>query len=301
MSYKDDLVYHRGMMEGQKSRVVSTIVKDLEELLPQIYGLTAIATKENINKIVKDIQKIIDERFNTLTPEMQKMILELGYYEADYQQALLQSSLLSTSEVVIAGVGESVIKTAILNNPVQGSLLKDGLKNVNNDVKRSVELAVRSAVANGETSRQAQARVRGNYTISEKRMNNFLRTAIQTATNEATTLTYLENDIKKVQVVAVLDTRTTDFCKGIHGTILVLSKNPNLPPYHWNCRTFTVPVLTHKNEEEINSNFAKWLEQDGNKDLTANDKGNFVESSKTLITLENLKNKEEKRLGEQIG
>lgn len=293
MSYIDDLIEHKSLMEGQKTRVVNQIITILQSILPNIYGLSAAANSTNINKIVKEAQAIIDEAFSQLTPELQKEIMELGVYEAQVQEALLNNLIEDSSKIAIAGVGKETLKTAIFKTPIQGLLFKDGLKNASLDVKKQVETAVRIAVLEGATASQAKARIKANYNIAEKRMVTYIRTAIQNATNVATAETYKANNIEKYKYVAILDSRTTDICKSLNGTIFELGKG-RLPPVHYNCRSFTIPVFKGiKLGDELDGNYAAWLQNSKKKGLTANEKGDFVESSKNIITLDKLKTKEE--------
>lgn len=293
MSYRNDLIEHKSLMEGQKTRVANEIISILQSILPSIKGLAATATSSNIEKVVSDIKKIIDENFDKLTPELQTQMLELGYYEAEIQEALLENALSKGSELSISGVGKETLKTAILSTPIQGLLFQDGLENASNDVKRQVETAVRIGVLNGETAEQVKRRVTANYNIAEKRMVSYIRTAIQNAVNVSTLETYKKNGIKKYKYVAILDSRTTKQCQSLNGKIFVIGEGP-FPPVHYNCRSFTIPIIEGVElGDEIDENYAGWLESSGKKGLTANQKGDFVESSKNVTSLNTLRKKEE--------
>lgn len=293
MSYINDLIEHKSLMEGQKTRVANNIIEILESILPQITSLTSSATSSNINKIVNEIKKIIDESFDKLTPELQNEMMELGLYEAEIQEALLDNAMVEGSAIAIKGVGRETLKTAIFTTPIQGLLFKDGLKRASSDVKNQVEIAVRTAVLEGLTAQQAVAKVRGNYNIAEKRMVTFIRTSIQSATNMATVETFKKNNIKKYKYLAILDSRTTQICKSLNGKIFKFGEGP-FPPVHYNCRSFIVPVFDGiKLGDELDGNYASWLEKSGKEGLKANDKGDFVETSKNIMSLSSLRTKEE--------
>lgn len=296
MSYIDDLIEHKSLMEGQKTRVADQIIQMLESILPQIIGLTSTATQSNINKIVSDIKKIIDEEFDSLSPELQKQVMDLGEYEADFQKRLLDNAMAEGSTIAIKGVGRETLEAAFLKTPVQGLLFKDGLKRANADVKNQVETAVRIAVLNGSTANQAIKQVRGNYNIAEKRMVTFIRTSIQSVTNTATAETFKKNNVEKYKYLAILDSRTTKTCQDLNGKIFILGKGP-IPPVHYNCRSFIVPIFEGiKLGDELDSNYASWLESSGKNGLKANEKGDFAETRKNITSLKALKEKEQKIL-----
>jgi hypothetical protein len=72
-----------------------------------------------------------------------------------------------------------------------------------------------------------------------------VRTATQAAVAKAQDAVFEENDhlVKAVMMIAVLDDRTTAFCRGIDGQVFPVDEGPR-PPFHWRCRTTVVPVLT---------------------------------------------------------
>ena len=52
--------------------------------------------------------------------------------------------------------------------------------------------------------------------------------------------------VEKFRVVAVLDNRTTEFCKHIHGKEFFIWEGKvgvNIPPFHFNCRTIMELLL----------------------------------------------------------
>jgi SPP1 gp7 family putative phage head morphogenesis protein len=55
---------------------------------------------------------------------------------------------------------------------------------------------------------------------------------------------FSENDhlVKAVQLCAVLDEHTTAYCRSIDGDVYPVGEGPR-PPFHYNCRTTTTPVL----------------------------------------------------------
>jgi len=70
-----------------------------------------------------------------------------------------------------------------------------------------------------------------------------VRTAINETSATAKERVYAANTdvIGFVQIVATLDERTTDICKAQDGKVYPVNSGPR-PPFHFNCRTTTVPI-----------------------------------------------------------
>lgn len=61
---------------------------------------------------------------------------------------------------------------------------------------------------------------------------------------QATQRAYEEDEVEKYQILATLDHRTSETCKGQDGEIYAVNKaivGENYPPFHYLCRTTTVP------------------------------------------------------------
>lgn len=92
------------------------------------------------------------------------------------------------------------------------------------------------------------------------------RTATAHVAQEAREASYAANAdvIKGVQIVATLDSRTTEICMGYDGKVFPVKEGPR-PPFHFNCRTVTAPV-TKSFSELLGSKRAKEI---GLKDVSA--------------------------------
>lgn len=74
---------------------------------------------------------------------------------------------------------------------------------------------------------------------------SLLRTESDTAQAEASLNVYEEAGVPRYRYNAMLDGRTCDVCKGLHGKIFPVSKKQpgeNFPPIHNNCRCYIEPV-----------------------------------------------------------
>jgi SPP1 gp7 family putative phage head morphogenesis protein len=76
--------------------------------------------------------------------------------------------------------------------------------------------------------------------------------------------------VKAVQLTAVLDERTTAYCRSIDGDVYPVGEGPR-PPFHYNCRTTTTPVLRSAKELGLDQSQAKRFTGTPADKLTYND------------------------------
>lgn len=73
-----------------------------------------------------------------------------------------------------------------------------------------------------------------------------IRTEYNLILNDATAQGYKEAGIEKYQILATLDSRTSDICREMDGEIIPIKEKEvgvNYPPFHPNCRTTTIPYF----------------------------------------------------------
>jgi SPP1 gp7 family putative phage head morphogenesis protein len=89
----------------------------------------------------------------------------------------------------------------------------------------------------------------------ERNINSTTRTATFASTSAMREAVYSANKdlIEGVMFTAVLDGRTTDYCKSQDGKIAWIppkeAEDNRRPPFHVNCRTIAVPVLEGEEED----------------------------------------------------
>ena len=82
--------------------------------------------------------------------------------------------------------------------------------------------------------------------VFQKNLVTNLRTLHNMAFNLGQRNAMIRAGIKKYQIVAILDERTTDFCRGMNGKIYKVSEaelHVTIPPFHYRCRTTIVAVV----------------------------------------------------------
>lgn len=296
MAYSDDIIYHKAKMEEQKNRIYKETVESIQNLTPSI--MLNVEGNTNIATTIKEIKEEIDEAYSTLIVNAENQLKAIAVYEADFQYAILLNTVATGEKGILDKVSKELLYQAIFKEPLEGLSFAQNFKILSENLKRETERAVRISVLNGETIAQTRARVRQRINVASNQYNSFIRTATQNVTHKATELTYKQNKkfIKKIQYIAILDSRTTDICKGLDGKVFNVGEGPR-PPQHWNCRSFTIPIFS--DDDLVNQSYGDWVETQSDKTLTTNEKGMYQANNRT-ITIEQQRKIEEERLGRKI-
>ena len=90
--------------------------------------------------------------------------------------------------------------------------------------------------------------------LAPNRLNTIVRTNMVDAINQGRRAMYEDEDVKGFvqfwEYTAILDQRTTDYCRCMDGKVFRIDDIGQLqPPAHYNCRAFTVPVTKFEIEE----------------------------------------------------
>lgn len=78
---------------------------------------------------------------------------------------------------------------------------------------------------------------------TRRELDTLVRTATDAFTDLARVHIAIENPLAGKEIyVAILDSRTTEQCSGLHGTVYSPDEGPR-PPIHWYCRSTRVPLV----------------------------------------------------------
>lgn len=99
-----------------------------------------------------------------------------------------------------------------------------------------------------------------------------IRTEYNLILNDATAQGYLESGIDRYQILATLDSRTSDICRDMDGEIFKVKEKEvgvNYPPFHPNCRTTTIPYFE---SDEFDTEIEQYIkDEDGIKHKITDD------------------------------
>ncbi|MDY5795467.1 MAG: minor capsid protein [Fusobacterium gastrosuis] len=146
--------------------------------------------------------------------------------------------------------------------------------------------------------------------VGYSRVANLLLTESAAYHSKATELCYKDLEVEKYEILATLDSRTSNICQGMDGKIFDRKDykvGVTAPPFHCRCRTTTIPYFEEMTEDETraarteNNNpveekaamkYGEWREKYYGKNEEIQLKNN--EQSDSIVEIEKLKNSMEK-------
>jgi SPP1 gp7 family putative phage head morphogenesis protein len=212
-------------------------------------------TTQRIKNIISGVNGVIGGGLRQAGAALREDLAEMAVDEATWQKAVINSSLPKGIAIEVEAELPSVtqLHNIITARPFQGKTLSKWWGKINTANRSAVDQAIKLGIASGETTKQIVRRLAGTeggkfmdgvFGGLRRNIESTTRTAITHVSTKAREATYKANDdiVKGVEIVATLDSRTTEVCMSEDGKVYPVDSGPR-PPFHWNCRTTTVPVL----------------------------------------------------------
>lgn len=211
---------------------------------PQINEFKKIYTKTRITRL-EELQTEIKYHLHLLTNRNQKQIEQLlqNTYENQYYQSVFDVEQFRGYSSSFSGLDDNTINKAIntkwLGSNYTISLYKNEanlLTILNQEIPRGLTLGYNPRKL---ASQVVNKRLDNNY----NNVVRLIRTEYNKVQNDASIDGYKAAGIKKYQILATLDSRTSDICREMNGEIYDVSDievGVNFPPFHPNCRTTTI-------------------------------------------------------------
>ena len=133
---------------------------------------------------------------------------------------------------------------AIVRKPWLGENYSDRVWHNKARLIQQLERVIPQAFALGENSRVLGRRMAERLDVSASAAERLVRTEVNHAANAAAIRSYREAGIEHYQVLATLDTRTSEACQNLDGKVFRVVDaiiGVNQPPIHPNCRSTTIP------------------------------------------------------------
>lgn len=266
--YLFDIIARKQLyVEGVKTEATNEFRKVVAKLaaeMRRIFGAIPYETLGEMSRLelqvlINEIKKAQDESYEEWLALM--LLFLRGFAEADYlvSQKVFGSFAAESEEVaedkalvlpVIISDDTLWSRTKNATMFATGTLMLSFLGGFITAAKASVLAAVNKAVladkSPADALKDVVAPVTGPGTggvltrlpnQSKGVLDTILQHESQQASNEI-----LKKQYKRYQWVSVLDSRTTDICRGLNGRIFEYGKGP-LPPAHINCRSSVVPIV----------------------------------------------------------
>ncbi|ENK2023284.1 minor capsid protein [Vibrio alginolyticus] len=313
----DSWIKHEIYMRGQYSRINKEMQVFVEELYEDITAkitsdeLTEYS-KNHYNKILQEIDELIESQYITISEALEDSLTELAVYQSTYAAEFAVTNELLKGLKTPVVVKEELLRALVTDEACDGLEFAEWINREKNSVQQNIKKQIRIGVAAGESNSKIMKRLVGtgatNHIGSTKKktqanLEAVVRTQAKHATTQATKETFIKSGIAKYVLSAVLDSRTTDTCKNLDGTVHEYAEKGAMhPPFHPNCRTTEMPYIEGA---DIGETYPQWLARqspDTQKEALGAGKfklylqgmpiSKFVDNNYNVMTLEQLKLKE---------
>lgn len=257
-SFRDQGISHAVYLERLKTAEVRRIIslmnavdRDLVEKIASRAADDESFTKRRLDALLRDVRSINAQAVETLERELRSGIQEVASYEGRFQAGRIAETI--PIEWNVTQPSPQQLMTAVFSRPFENALFDQHVRSFGAQRTRLIEGALRMGYAEGQSIPEIARRIRGTRAAgysdgllegSRRSIETLVRTSLTHTTAIARERTYQANNdlIKGVQIVATLDSRTTLICMNQDGRVYPIGEGPR-PPFHWGCRTTTVPVV----------------------------------------------------------
>lgn len=206
-------------------------------------------TRARLEAKIEDYRKmLLRESGPSMIQSLNRRTRQVAQYEAGYEQRALQNVypkhqwLIPTENQLMTAVNSTPLN---LGGRFEGSLLGELHKDFADNQIKTLTRNIRSAFAGGQTTQELIRHLRQEvFPVSRQQLEAVVRTSLQHGAAQARRATFEKNSdiIKGYRIIATLDVRTSSECRFRDGMVEPMD-NPELPPYHFNCRTTFTAVL----------------------------------------------------------
>jgi len=218
----NDILLRQIQLLGYAKHLDADFKKRLKKLQDAI--LKTDLSKEEIAKIIK---QFLEQHKETLAKDMQKLsekeINKIVYILAAATTVVPSSAKLATKHIV-------------------NKFVNKFYKRINADVLQIIEAGLADNLEVEEIAEQIHTTFK-NVTLAQAKATT--RTLVSIIGNEARAKAFYENKemFDVYEYVATLDTKTSILCASLDGKRYESLEDAQVPPLHYNCRSFLLPVL----------------------------------------------------------
>lgn len=240
-------------------RRIAELMLDLDaDIQAKLSGDLTTFQKARVDQMVRELQQTAQQLINEYSGEVRGEMPRLAQQEAAYAVAAVNGTvgvdlvrILPTTTLATLADTQAVL--------MQGATIGEWFNRTSGDTQFRIASAVRLGLAQGETTKQVAARLRGVVEVSKDNLLATTITAIQTVTGKVHEETWLANAdfIDAVQQLSTLDSRTSEICMAYSGKVWSLPdfkpRGHGLPygggvPRHFRCRSRIVPLVKKASE-----------------------------------------------------
>ena len=196
----------------------------------------------------------LDIELSLLAADKEEMIgdtLQDVYKHASYKTVYDLSKQVG-AQVAFDRIDKKTALKAVKTN-FAGTNFSSSIWQDKNKLSQSLQSLIPQQFIIGTSTQNIARQLRDKLNVSYRNAIRLARTETNFVANMGMEDTYKRAGVEKYQVLATLDSRTSDICQEMDGYIGELSKampGVNYPPFHPNCRTTTIPYFDDEETEQ---------------------------------------------------
>ncbi|MCY7476047.1 minor capsid protein [Paenibacillus larvae] len=179
---------------------------------------------------------------------------ELGVIEQQLIEELLsqvyKTGYMSTLKYlpnvpVLFGISDEILRQTIYQKWVNGENFSDRIWFNKRKLINFIRNYMRDALIRGDSYAKIIKMLRGRLQVSMSDAKRLITTESAFVLNQANRQAFIDAGIKKYQITAVLDNKTSKTCRGLNGETFEYGKDivgVTYPPFHSYCRTTVIPI-----------------------------------------------------------
>jgi SPP1 gp7 family putative phage head morphogenesis protein len=206
-----------------------------------------IKTKRSVDALIRDTSEIQKRSLSLYQKELLSELRAFTGNEVEFQERLLsaagQREIAKSAAIWSQVLAAPMLLTATKTSTILKAFMSDWSKAEQARVSKLIKFGIDQQYSAGKIAADISKDI-------DKRTRANSRAIVRTAINHSSTVARMKVDEANkdvtigYKIVSVLDGRTSDFCKGIDGTIVKWSDRVRpVPPFHPNCRTFTISAI----------------------------------------------------------
>lgn len=244
--------------------------RDLEDFMEKSKGVISPDIEKELNTISRrvrisrlqgmelDLKKSVAGLMNR---EEKKLFAHLGRtYERRYYKELYELQRITGYESV-RGISQDELKI-VLNKPwtSDGREFSKRIWGRGEKLTTSLKDNLIRDIIRGASPEETAKNIKKEFNASKANAIRLAYTETAAISSKATQDSYKNIGVKKYQILATLDLKTSDICRDMDGKIFDYKDyriGITAPPFHPNCRTETVPYFDDDIQREIDNSLGR--------------------------------------------
>ena len=196
-----------------------------------------------------------------MSEEEKRLFVSLGKtYEKRYYKELYELQRITGYDSV-RKISKDDLKT-ILNNPwtSDGREFSQRIWDRGDKLVNSLRDNLTRNIASGASPKESIKDIESQFNVSKAAASRLVYTETAAISSKATQDSYKGIGVKKYEILATLDLRTSDICRSKDGKIYDIKDyrvGITAPPFHPNCRTTTIPCFDDDLERRLDSSVGR--------------------------------------------